>query len=146
MNPHDFLTVASTQAMGDTEAEWRSGASRAYYAAFHVARLLLQNSGFVVPRADQAHSYLWQRFGNCAHPDVEEAGRSLNSLRSMRNEADYDLDRPFLQSQAFNQVDLAVKVIQLLELVAATPTVQQRITDAIKVYERDVLRLVTWRP
>jgi hypothetical protein len=35
--------------------------------------------------------------------------------------------------------------IQLLEAVSAEPVVRTRITDAIKVYERDVLREVTWQ-
>jgi uncharacterized protein (UPF0332 family) len=146
MNPRDFLNLADALAMGTEEAEWRSAASRAYYATFHVARQLLQGCGFAVPRADQAHSYLGQRLSNCGHPDVEEAGESLNEMRTRRNKADYDLHWPFLQTKAIQQVDTALTVIQLLDAVSATPTVQQRITDAIKVYERDVLRVVTWRP
>jgi uncharacterized protein (UPF0332 family) len=55
MNGRDFLPLATQLAGGTTEAEWRSAVSRAYYAAFHVARRLLSELGFTVPRADRAH-------------------------------------------------------------------------------------------
>ncbi len=35
MDETGFLNVADALSMGDTEAEWRSAISRAYYAAFH---------------------------------------------------------------------------------------------------------------
>src|SRR5712692_3941849 len=69
----DFLTLAETWIQGTTEAEWRSAVSRAYYAAFHEARQLVRDLGFVVPRADQAHAYLWLRLSNCGDPQVRLA-------------------------------------------------------------------------
>jgi uncharacterized protein (UPF0332 family) len=145
MNPRTFLDVANTLVTGLTEAEWRSAISRAYYAAFHVARQVLRQCGFAVPRADQSHSYLWLRLAHAGHPDVESAGNELNSLRRARNRADYDLDRPLAQVYAIDQVQLAETVIELLDLVSATPAVLTQVTDAMKVYERDVLGEVTWR-
>ena len=133
MKPHDFLDLAEALALGDGEAEWRSAASRAYYAAFHVARLLLENAGFTVPVAEQAHAYLWLRLSNCGHPDVQMAGEDLKKMRGVRNEADYDLQRRFSRERASAQVSLASAVIQLLDSVTTLPAVQQRITDAIKV-------------
>jgi uncharacterized protein (UPF0332 family) len=41
MTGRDFLALAMQLAGGGSEAEWRSATSRAYYAAFHVARELL---------------------------------------------------------------------------------------------------------
>jgi uncharacterized protein (UPF0332 family) len=41
MMGRDFLVLAKKLAAGGTEADWRSVVSRAYYAAFHVARELL---------------------------------------------------------------------------------------------------------
>jgi len=58
MTGRDFLALADQLASGGTEAEWRSAISRAYYAAFHVARELLQDLRFSVPHADRAHAYL----------------------------------------------------------------------------------------
>ena len=145
MNPRDFLEVANDLASGIREADWRSAASRAYYAAFHVARLLLRQCGFAVPRADQAHGYVWLRLSNSGHPAVVKAGTDLKDLRSDRNRADYDLARTFLQSAAIGDIQIADDIIKLLDQVPALPHVQQQITDAIKVYERDVLKQVTWQ-
>ncbi len=146
MNARDFLEVAGEWAAGAREAEWRSAVSRAYYAAFHIARGLLQDCGFVVPEGDQAHAYLWLRLANAGHPDVRRAGNDLSFLRRNRNWADYDLGEPLDQANAINYVQSALEIVQLLEAVAATPTVRTATTDAIKVYERDVLRQVTWQP
>ncbi len=55
MNWRDFLLVANRLTAGATEADWRTAVSRAYYAAFHVARRLLADLKFNVPRADRAH-------------------------------------------------------------------------------------------
>src|SRR5438477_485799 len=41
MNWRDFLSLAARLAADVTEADWRAAVSRAYYAAFHVARQLL---------------------------------------------------------------------------------------------------------
>ena len=146
MSPREFLEVAGEWVNGTREAEWRSAVSRAYYAAFHVARALLRACGFTVPQGDQAHAYLWLRLANSGHPDVQRAGNVLNTLRTMRNRADYDLDQPFPHPLAVGQVDAAADVVGLLETAAALPSVLARITDAIRVYERDVLGQVTWQP
>jgi uncharacterized protein (UPF0332 family) len=90
MNWRDFLVVASQLGGGATEAEWRSAVSRAYYAAFHVARRLLFDLKFTIPRADRAHQYLVFRLSNSGEPAIEQAGRDLDTLRRLRNRADYD--------------------------------------------------------
>src|SRR5918912_522186 len=105
MTGREFLPLAARLAAGGTEPEWRSAVSRAYYAAFHVARELFTDLGFTVPRAEQAHRYL-----------------------TLRNAAP--------------QVTAAEQIIRTLDgLTAATRTL---ITDAMRVYERDVLHEVTW--
>lgn len=146
MDPHDYLEVAWTLLEGDREAEWRSALSRAYYAAFHVARRLLLQCGFAVPRADQAHAFLWLRLSNSGHPDVRKVGIQLNDLRQARNRADYDLERSVDEISALDKVQLAADILELLDSVATEPTVLAQITDAMKIYERDVLREVTWHP
>jgi uncharacterized protein (UPF0332 family) len=46
MNWRDFLSLATRLATGATEADWRTAVSRAYYAAFHVARRLFADLNF----------------------------------------------------------------------------------------------------
>jgi uncharacterized protein (UPF0332 family) len=145
MNVKDFLAVADELLDGSTEASWRSAVSRAYYAAFHAARDLLRRCGFSIPRADQAHAYPWLRLANCGRIDVQSAGAELHELRQARNWADYDLDRPFGHLHAANQVGAATDLIRLLDDLAATPAILAQVIDVLRVYERDVLREVTWQ-
>src|SRR5260370_1590746 len=145
MDFRDYLRLAIALRDGTTEAEWRSASSRAYYAAFHVARRLLLSLNFGVPRADRAHAYLWLRLANAGHADVELAGNRLNHLRGQRNSAHYDENRSVGQSLAARHVLTAENIIQALDAATLDP-VRTQITDAMKIYERDVLRDVTWHP
>ena len=144
MNPPEFLTLARQLAAGNSEAEWRSAVSRAYYAAFHVARRLFEDLGFRVPRAEQAHIYLAHRLQNCGEPAVQQAGIDLDALRRIRNQADYDLHQPWTAALAVAQVLVAEQVIQALDAAALEPT-RTQISDAMRVYEQTVLRVVTWQ-
>jgi uncharacterized protein (UPF0332 family) len=144
ITPRDLMDVAGVLITGAHEADWRSGVSRAYYSAFHAARLLLRVCGFEVPRADQAHAYLWLRLANSGHPDVRKAGNELNELRRARNWADYDADQDFPHDTAVDFVQLGESLLTLFQTAAAEDGVRTRSTDAMRVYERDVLREVTW--
>lgn len=143
MDFRDYLTLARTLAGGATEAEWRTASSRAYYAAFHVARELLADLGFRVPQADRAHGYLWLRLSNSGHADALLAGRLLNELRREWDRADYDDQASVIQLEAARSVQRAEDIIQALDTAAVEP-VRTQVTDAMKVYERDVLHDVTW--
>jgi hypothetical protein len=67
--------------------------SRAYCAAFHVARELLEDLRFTVPHADRAHAYLSRRLANCGQARTQQGGAGLKALCGVRNQADYDLHR-----------------------------------------------------
>lgn len=145
MNFREYLTLARTLASGTTEAEWRSASSRAYYAAFHVAKLLLHDLGFRVPQADRAHGYLWLRLSNAGHADTMKAGGRLGLLRRQRNWADYDDHRTIVQAKVIQSVQEAEDIIQALDAAAVEP-IRTQITDVMKIYERHVLKDVTWHP
>ena len=57
----DLLNLAEVLSRGTSESEWRCAVGRAYYAAFHQARDLLQALGFQIPRAEFVHASLWKR-------------------------------------------------------------------------------------
>jgi uncharacterized protein (UPF0332 family) len=145
MNWRDFLLLATRLAAGSTEADWRTAVSRAYYAAFHVARRLFADLQFTVPRADRAHQYLVFRLSNSGEAAVEQAGRDLETLRRLRNRADYDEAPALTQPQAAAAVQLAEGIIQVLDGARQEPA-RTRIRDGMIVYERDVLHDVTWQP
>ncbi|MBV9121821.1 MAG: HEPN domain-containing protein [Planctomycetes bacterium] len=119
--------------------------SRAYYAAFHVGRRLFADLNFTVPRADRAHQYLVFRLSNSGEAAVEQAGRNLETLRRLRNRADYDEPPALTQSQAVAAVRLAEGIIQALDAAQQDPA-RTKIRDTMVVYERDVLHDVTWQP
>jgi uncharacterized protein (UPF0332 family) len=145
MNWRDFLPLATRLAGGTTEAEWRSAVSRGYYAAFHVARRLFSDLKFLVPRADRAHQYLVFRLSNSGEPAVEQAGRDLETLRRLRNRADYDESPKITQPQASAAIQMAEGIIQILDAARLDPA-RTQITDTMIAYERDVLHDVTWQP
>ena len=145
MTGRDFLAVARQCAAMTSEPWWRTAVGRAYYAAFHEARELLTDLGFTVPPDERAHKYLIYRLSNCGTPAIEQAGRSLDALRDLRNLADYDLRRSLVQSMALMRARLAEQVIVAFDSASQQPTHTQ-ITDAMKLYERDVLQDVTWKP
>ena len=139
----EFLKLAERYATDQSEADWRSAVSRAYYAAFHVARDFMTSLGFVTPRAELAHAFLWRRLGNCGLPSLSSAGSRLNQLRGERNRADYDLNSDLAKKDAQAAVKSAAMVIATLQ--AVSPDDRRLITEAMKTYERDVLRETTWR-
>lgn len=146
MDETGFLELADELSMGSRQAEWRTAISLAYYAVFHKARSLLQQGGFRVPNAEQAHAYLWLRLSNSGHIDVGNAGELLNDLRRTRNAADYDFAVPVDSEMAIEHVGIAMDIIQLLHHLATEPMIFTRVVEAIKIYERNVLREVTWHP
>lgn len=145
MDFRDFLIVAEQLARGDLEAQWRSAVSRAYYAAFHVAGGFLRDLGFAVPRSDRAHAFLWLRLSNCGDAGMLDAGRLLQDMRNLRNRADYDERQSISQADAHRTVLLSGKVIERLDAFVSDALGTQ-ITETIKIYERDVLKEVTWKP
>jgi hypothetical protein len=94
---------------------------------------------------DQAHAYLWLRLMNSGDPQVQKAGSKLNVLRGDRNKADYDLEQLLARSTAAHHVREARQIIQTLDSAGQEPT-RTQITDEMKVYERDVLKTITWQP
>jgi hypothetical protein len=122
MDEREFLVLARALALEASEAAWCTAFSRAYYAAFHVARRLMQGLGFVVPRADRAHAYLMLRLNNCGDPTTARAGNDLNALRRDRNWADYDLHLPVRQAMVSLRIQLAEQIIQSLDAAAVEPT------------------------
>jgi hypothetical protein len=75
---------------------------------------------------------------------VQRAGTDLNSLRSDRNRADYDLAIAYQRGLVATQLQAARLIIQILD--AIQEPIRTQITDGMKVYERDVLKDVTWHP
>lgn len=140
---HDLLRFAEKLCLGQSETEWRCAISRAYYAAFHLAKDFLRALGFDAPRTETAHAFLWRRLQGCGHAELRLIGSDLNQLRGQRNRADYDLADQVTRRTAMSAFEIATNIFGVIE--SLDPDERAEIVEVIKSYERDVLREVTWR-
>lgn len=89
------------------EAQLRSSVSRAYYAAFILARNRLRDVDQVsVPQSGAAHTFVALRYENHADPVRSQIGILLRRVRAARNACDYDdvvPDLPRLNSRALGR-------------------------------------------
>ena len=83
---HELLKLAEVLSRGTSESEWRCAVGRAYYAAFHQARDLLQTLGFQIPRAELVHAFLWKRLLSCGRSSVGTAGSKRSEERRVGKE------------------------------------------------------------
>ena len=135
MDPKDFLRVANTLAESDEAAELRSAVSRAYYAAFHVARKLLIDMGFEISKGPGAHGDVCKYLGNAGNPSVEHAGNNIGDLKGWRNQADYDLDLVEHENSRSVQkiVSITEQIIEDLEQCCSGSN-REQIKNAISSY------------
>lgn len=142
MNGADFYALAEQLSAGSKPAEMRSAISRAYYGAFHRARELLVSIGIVLPKGPECHTKIPFVLENAGDADIAKAGSKLSSLRAVRNDADYALQKlefeqkktVVVQLQIANQIILSVESCFSGQPKAGTHA-------AMRDYAKDVLRL-----
>jgi len=92
----DFLTLAGAlvrdpSSPGPEEASLRSAISRAYYAAFRVARNLGRDRGEFTPtETGRDHWLVRQHFISSSDRTRQKIGLDLDRLYDYRTSADYD--------------------------------------------------------
>lgn len=91
MDPRDFKPLAEHLCKVGTPAAHRSAISRAYYFAYNSAVSILGRH-FHFPDNGESHGLLKLLLMNAADEGVVAAGRSINTLRFTRNQADYHLN------------------------------------------------------
>jgi hypothetical protein len=141
IRPQDLLALAERLAAQSGEAEGRAAVSRAYYAAFHVARSLIEvECGVVLPGGPEVHKKLQFCLEQTGDGGLSEIADQLETLREQRNRADYRLSDSKFANSANVQAQLeAAKEIVVLTSVAATRVADYRL--AVRTYARDVLKL-----
>lgn len=90
----DLISFAKQLAAGETECEWRSGASRAYYAAYHKALGVAEDCLPPSPYATGVHQQLTDRFAAEGRKGTTLAYKLID-LKRVRTHADYRLSEPF---------------------------------------------------
>lgn len=88
----DYLVLAQHLAQRDDEASQRSAISRAYYAAFHVARrhVMQTHPEVILPRHGAVHDVVWTTLERGAREE-RAAAHGGKRLRQKRTLADYEL-------------------------------------------------------
>ncbi len=121
-----YLVLAEDLASRDEEAARRSAVSRAYYGAFNPARRWVEeNLEPIDNRA--AHQQVWRAFRISVRADEgtrtkwETVGELGNSLRLLRNQADYADKFTELDRHAVEAVGTAKQILTLLPELELTP-------------------------
>jgi len=134
MNGGALFDDARELAAGSTEAHWRSGVGRAYYALLHEVLAALGRWGFALPPRDRVHTFAWLKFIYATDADVKRIGLTLESLGRLRNAADYQLGAsgPFVSPRiAVSTLTDAESAIALLDAIEADPARCARATRTI---------------
>ncbi len=112
-NPLFFLEVARELANIEREALARTSISRSYYAAFLLSREILSSYGRQVKTGKpKDHELVITEFRKLGRRDI---GDKLDSLRKMRNEADYELDKLITRRHALRALNLADEVVMKIQ-------------------------------
>jgi uncharacterized protein (UPF0332 family) len=84
-----YLLLAQSLAQASDEASQRSAVSRAYYAIFNKARLMLEYEGIPISDTGKAHADVWRTL-EAAGKGRRRLGQEGKRLRDMRRKADYE--------------------------------------------------------
>lgn len=107
------------------EARWRAAISRAYYATYNYARLyaLASDKSVTFPKHADAHALVAAWFTNQPDTTKQLVGWDLGTLRSMRNQADYNdsVNRP--DKVAAYALELAEGIISKVNAPVAPPAI-----------------------
>lgn len=90
MDGKDFLDVSKRLCESDYEADRRTSVSRAYYAFFNHIKALLKAKTSLPDNAD-AHERMRQYLHNSGMEEAKDIANNLSTLRTKRNEADYNM-------------------------------------------------------
>jgi uncharacterized protein (UPF0332 family) len=97
------------------EAKLRDAISRAYYAAFILARNHLRDKqAHIIPTTGDVHGYVWQQFKLNPDSAPQLVADSLKRLRKFRRQADYVDIFPGLSGIALTALTLSEEIISTL--------------------------------
>jgi len=108
----DYLPLARTLDSMATEAARRSAVSRAYYAAFcHARDYAARHLGFTPSYDVNDHWRLREHLRSRHETKRTGIASGLDSLRTWRNECDYDAQVSNLASQVTDAIRVAQQII-----------------------------------
>ena len=117
---HDYLVLARELAGRDDEAARHSAVSRAYYAAFSLARQWLEREGTALDADGSIHAQVWEAFRSSPDDISYYIGIDGNSLRNYRNLADYESEVANLDKRVRQAIRKAENVINSVGRLSTT--------------------------
>lgn len=103
VTPQEIYTLASPMAEGVSEAEWRFGASKIYYAAFHKSLEYVDLCPDNTHLTMGSHERLSDRFMSQNTSLSKGVAYALIAMKKIRKIADYEVDGEFPQRDALQQ-------------------------------------------
>lgn len=142
MTSSDFLNLAVRLSNSSHEADLRTSVSRAYYGAYHAVLEFLRSCGVNLPPSPDSHKKVRWFLDEAGYAAASLASRHLDSLRTDRNEADYDLlsHRFRTRSDVAMSVQGAKDVVDALAL-CATGDGGSSLRENVRKYATDVLKI-----
>lgn len=127
-NCNDLFALSEELLNGAKESHHRGAASRAFYAAYHLARMLCEKirkgpelaGGTHAGLIDELKSYHGEH-GADFDRKINQLGFVLEGIRAIRTEADYHLDMQFKKALAeqalLSAKRMEHKIIEIYELL-----------------------------
>ncbi|MGH2938711.1 MAG: hypothetical protein ACRDPE_11400 [Solirubrobacterales bacterium] len=115
-----LVPLAAGLVAQESEAAKRTAINRAYYGVFNEARRRLEAHGIRIDD-HRAHGQVWLTFRDADGADSEadvkwqQVGVLGRALQTLRNQADYVDDVPWLDREAINAVGIAQRILPLLD-------------------------------
>lgn len=106
-NPNSFVDLAEDLSKHQDQAERRTAISRAYYGVFLFARSIAS----VHSKQSDAHGLTRKYFESIGASSIANA---LREMRSLRNKADYSVERSFSKEVVAANIELAKQTRQEL--------------------------------
>jgi uncharacterized protein (UPF0332 family) len=141
MEPKAFLDLAQNLSKEEkNEASLRSSVSRSYYSLFHVMQQFFVRNGERIPKGPGAHGALCNYLSICNLSEVQRLAMDLNSLRTERNDSDYDLE-----SDRFKEPNTVVllfcrarSAFNDFEKIISSPDNRRHIMNGVQKYKNSI--------
>jgi hypothetical protein len=91
MDGKDFLEVSKRLYKSKHEADRRTSVSRAYYGVFNHIKPIIESFGVLLPPDASAHEKIYRYLLNSGLDEGEDLAQDLSNLRTIRNDADYEM-------------------------------------------------------
>jgi uncharacterized protein (UPF0332 family) len=115
MEAQEFLTSAQKLIQGNQEIDYQNAASRAYYCAFHLCRMLLEELPYSQGSIGASHEKVISELLSYPDKKLNQLGRKLEQAKRLRQKADYQLNVTFSRYEASRLLFQAQKISSFVD-------------------------------